>query len=211
MAYYIGTMSEDSYSLKRVSNPNVEDADFAIPNYDAGLHFLLRATDMEWGLRKEAIALRIAELGGEVRSNRPLNEEAKGRLWGEAHGYFALSGGWVYTHHEVPVIGPREGCRHYSKTGWQPVCQGWANFYARRAWEIEQWLEETPDTHNDALARTINNFLSNFSSFTPDDIQVSCPVSRRKVLARARALVRQGILRMEGNTYFLVKQLEDEA
>lgn len=64
----------------------------------------------------------------------------KARKWGQAHGYYGMTGGWIYREgKDIPIRGPRHGV--LSRTGHKPVCQGWAKLYDRKAATIESWLQ----------------------------------------------------------------------
>lgn len=57
------------------------------------------------------------------------------KKWAKKHGYFGLAGGWIY-HSASPSTSSR------SRTGWKPICQGWANFYRLYRPQIDYWWRE---------------------------------------------------------------------
>ena len=58
-----------------------------------------------------------------------------GKYWGEKHGYYGESGGWIYREGRTVL---RDSGRWKNKLQ-KPVCQGWAKLYRLHWQQVERY------------------------------------------------------------------------
>ncbi len=68
-------------------------------------------------------------------------QKALGKYWGEKHGYWGTSGGWIYHEVNSTTRKKHEGKGRYKGTI-RPVCQGWVKLYQAHWKQIERHRQQ---------------------------------------------------------------------